>query len=132
MTFVKKVPEIRVYSLDQDDKKERPDDPFWSSVIRSSQSHSESAVYYKETIHGVAIEAVAPIKRILPDQTSIDVGYVVLTKFLSDDYFPSFSKNSQVVYGLLTAENNYIGNVSEFASHDLVVRKSTRLNSGHR
>ena len=120
VTFVNKVPEIRVYSLDQHVKKAQPDDPFWSSVIRSNQSHSRNVVYYKETIHGVAIESVAPIKRILPDQTSVDVGYVVLTKFLSDDYFPRFSKNSQVVHGLLTAENNYIGDVNEFTSHDLI------------
>ena len=118
VTFVDKKPRISVYSIDQHVKKERPDDPFWASVVKSDQSHYENIVYYKETIHGVAIESVAPIKRILPDQTSIDVGYVVLTKFLSANYFPSFSKNSQVVYGVLTPENNYIGDVKTFASYE--------------
>ncbi|MDH5472584.1 MAG: ATP-binding protein [Gammaproteobacteria bacterium] len=128
ITFVNKSPQLRAYSTAHDEYKGLPEDSFWLGVLRHEPEH-ETVVYYTELEKGIAIEAMLPVKRVLPDKTSIDVGYVVITKFLTNEYFLGFYDHEDAISGILTRTSHFIGNVTKFTSFD-VVRSAPDLFTG--
>ncbi|MCW9056040.1 MAG: ATP-binding protein [Gammaproteobacteria bacterium] len=120
VSFVDTNPVLHVLSMDGQEEKQQLNDSFWNTVIKLDDISYIEKVYYRETENGVAVESVMPIVRVLPDQTSFNVGFIVLTRFLTDNYFAILSEDSNTKYGIITKSNNYIDDLSGVISYPVI------------
>ncbi|MDH5765018.1 MAG: ATP-binding protein [Gammaproteobacteria bacterium] len=119
LSFKNKRPDLKVFNaLDNTSLKTDPADISWSKDTYFLQGIKVKTVYYKEYSTGIAIESIVPIERVFPDKTSKVVGNIVLTRFLTSEYFSSLYKHAYAEFGILTRNNYYISDVAKFAAYD--------------